>query len=54
MDNYFVYLSEKNGADYFPKGKDSDSKGERIYFNIVYRDPYNPIKPKNKKTPPDD
>ena len=36
-DDCLTYLSEKNSAGYFPRGKEQPE--EKIYFNIIYREP---------------
>ena len=36
-DDCLTHLSEKDGAGYFPRGKEQPE--EKIYFNIVYREP---------------
>jgi hypothetical protein len=41
-DNCLIYLSEKNRTDYFLREK--GPKEERVQFNIIFREPNNPIK----------
>jgi len=53
-DDCLVHLSEKDGADYFPKGKGPDSEEDRMCFNMVYGDPPDPTEPEDEETPPDD